>query len=1149
MSLQLILGSSGSGKSSELIRMALERSAAEPDRDALIIVPEQYTMQTQKRVVSMHPAHAVINIDILSFNRLAYRVFDEVGEDPSELLGDVGKEMIVRRLLIEHRDELTVFKGNSVSQGFAAQTVSVISELMQYGISPEKLMSESGRPSLDARLAGKIRDIACIYKAFTEYISERYLTAEEIPDRLLKVADSSNLLKGASVFMDNFTGFTPVQYRLIAKMLQMGCRIVMTLPADISRDPYELKDKTELFYITKETISKLEKICSEQGVERIKDILLSDNARLCVSGIDSMGDLAALERNIFRDWIRVYHEVPEHISLAALPDPDSEMRFIAMKIREYIKSGMYRYNDIAVVTSDMEGCRQSAEYWFAKYDIPVFFDEVRKISGNMLSMYISQLLRMLTGKFSIPAVCSFLKSGLSGFSKEESDLLENYILAFGVRNYSRWKKVWTYGASEKRRGDYGDAWDMKRLNSLREKFISVTEGIYKASAKKKVSVGDMTQEIILLMENTGIEELLNEKSSYYVSQGDAAKALEYESIYGALTDFLNKTVEVLGDEKMPLLEYAGIISSGLENAGIGIVPPGIDQVTIGNLRRTRLDSIKLLFFAGMTEDAVPAKPAGKGLITDRERELLREDDLFLAPTDKENLFTERFYLYSVLTKPSEKLVITWPVSKENDEVQPSSVIKNIKAIFPELREIKNDRIREESSLSKVTARSMLTEGFFDLREGREPESGFYPVYRWMRRSRENSAYTQRLASSALYGHTEERLSGGTAAALYPDGIRGGVTMLERYARCPFAHFLTYGLSIDERKVYRIDYPDFGNILHQSLEEFSKRLIARGYSWKTVSDSDRIKLSDESVDTVASKYRHSLLTDNYRYAYLTEKIRRMMRRTTGIITAQVRKGEFLPSDYESRIELDLSKASIRGRLDRLDKCVTDDSIYVRVIDYKTRDTDIDYSGLYYGTQLQLFIYMGAAIDNEKKNEALSGSTRYVRPAGAFYYYINDPLISNDDHDLVLSTEGAQSGEISSALALKGLAVDDDLTISLMDADLESEPKILPLSRKRDGSLTARSKAVSEEDFVMLKDYAYLKAEEFTDKIMKGEINARPALLKGVSSCSYCALRSVCGFDPGIPGFRYRSLRSLNRESCIQLIHDEMNEGSTGGTENV
>lgn len=1123
MSLQLILGGSGSGKTARLNRMAIEQARSHPDQNVFVLVPEQYTMQTQRSIAHMASGHCVMNMDILSFNRLAYRIFDEVGQTSVNLLGETGKSMIIRKILIEHAGELHAYRGNIRRAGFTNQVSSMLSELITYDISPEELDAHRADFAGDDMLYSRISDIAVLYKAFMQAIHERFMTAEEVPDLLCRVIRRSQMLKGACIYMDNFTGFTPVQYRLIGQLLRIADRVVITLPVDPAMHPYRSAQLSELFYLTKETIRRLNELCEENRIHRDEDILLKENHR-------SSQELAVLEKNIFRSWIQVYHEEPEHIRLYQTAGIDEEMRTVAETIHELVSKEHVRYREIAVVTADMEGCRRSAQYWMQRYDIPCFFDVRRAVSANMLPHFLLSLLDVMRRNFSYDAVFTYLKCGLSGFSREEADILENYVLAYGIRGWNRWNREWKYGADDLQSAGK----DLAQINALRKRFVDSVKAFYTTVKKKDVTVLDMIRSLYLLMGSLKIEDKLTEAAGQMREEGRTSEAAEYEQIYDAVIDMFEKMAQVLGNEQMSIAELRDILQTAFESMSIGIIPPGLDQVTFGDIRRTRLDSIRVLFFTDLNDSKVPAPAAGGGLITDRERQIMSEKGLQLAPTDRETICTERYYLYSVMTKPSERLYLLYPMQDDAGKKQaPSSILKQIQRIYEKLK----IETPPEAPSDTLRAGRRLIVGLRDAAARQQPDKTALSVYNWMTAQPSYRDFAHRAEDAAFYTYRDERLSPSTVEELYGKYLEGGVTMLEQYASCAFAHFLRYGLGLEERRVYEVKAPDLGTIYHRALEIFAKKVRAAGVSWRDITQQEREKMSDESVQEVVSTYNNAVMQGSSRYQYLTERVARIMRRTTWAIFEQLKKGSFEPSDFEMGFRGYAAGSHLRlsGRIDRMDLCPAGDGSleYVRIIDYKSGKTDIDYTMLYGGMQMQLFVYMNAALEGERSRLREKQILRTPSPAGVFYYDIDDPIILSAA-DVMAAPQEADEEAILNELYLRGLAVDDRDSIYAMDAKPGEKPKVLPLSYNKDDTLSAYSHAVPIDDFYGITQFVEKKTASIGDDIFSGRVSAVPYRAGDRQACTYCRYHAVCGFDSRLKGYRYRRLKELDRKKFFELL---------------
>ncbi len=1142
MSLQFILGGSGTGKSDRLYQMVIRQAMASPKEKILLIVPEQYTMQTQKHIVEAHPNHGVMNVDILSFERLAYRIFDELGQNQHEILEDTGKSMIIRRLLGEHKDELYAFRGNIRRQGFVEQVKSMLSELLQYGVSPEMLDRKCQELGNETALYVKLQDIRLIYEAFMNFINERYMTTEEVLDKLSEVIDQSELIRHSVIYMDDFTGFTPIQYKLMTRILTLAPKVVLALPVDVASRPYQYAEMEELFYLTKDTVGQLESICALYRVRRGKDILLTDSA---AGRFQNSPELAALEKQLFRGKVRPYEGELTDIALYQLPDPDREMQFVAMQIHACAVSGQYRYDEIAVVTSDMNRYRRSAEYWFGKYEIPCFFDGRRPVSGNMMVEWMRSLLNVLIQRFSYESMFRYLRCGLSGITREETDRLEDYVLALGIRGLNRWQQPWTgrlQGMNEA---------ELAGLNEIRERLIGPMAELYEVTKNKEAKVVDLIRAIYRYMLHLGIRQQIEKRQADFEAAGDLARAKEYAQIYEVMIELLEKVHLILGQEMMTVRELSEILDAGMADVRLGIIPPGMDQVTFGDIRRTRLDHIRVLFFAGMNDGLVPLVAGGTGLITELERQKLADYKLKLAPTARENTCTEQFYLYASMTKPSDRLILSYASQDASGhEQRPSVILDQVRRVFPKLHAETVMAKDEEMAGNDIhQGYASMIRGLRSIGENKQPGDMWRTVYDWFYQHPAYHGQTGRLVEAAFYNYQREILSGAAVKAVYGNQLTGGVTMLEKYAACAYAHFLTYGLKLKERQIYQVQAPDIGVIFHQAIERFSQRIGHSGFLWRDIPDDRRDAMVEECVKSVAMEYNHSVMQDSMRAQYLIEKIIRMTKRTVWALQQQLIKGDFDPVGYEMRFTTELETDSMRircgedgclslnGKIDRMDIYEEGGKRYIRIVDYKSGQTAFDLSSVYHGLQLQLMVYMNAARELEQKKDR----HKLVIPAGILYYHIDDPLIQTEGFDSLMRRAASKDQELSeddmailNSLVMNGLVVDDAEILTHMDRYPQEQPKVLPVSFKKDGSLSALSSAVPPEKFEVLAWHVKKKAESLSREIFAGKIPVYPYRYGQKTACDFCNYRNICGFDAGVEGYAWHRMKKMKKDEVWSEI---------------
>ena len=635
MSLQFIFGNSGSGKSSYLYRNILKEAAEHPEKNYLVLVPEQFTMQTQRELVRLEKSHAIMNVDVLSFARLAYRVFDGLGKQNLRVLEETGKNLVLRKLAGEQKKNLSVLGGNLNRMGYISEVKSLISELTQYNVSPEKLDTFLETEDVGETLRLKMQDISVMYHSFSEYLNGQYITAEEVLSLLCDVAEDSGIIKDSVIVFDEFTGFTPIQNQLLRKLLVLSERIIVSVTMDVGEDFYHCRGGQELFSMSKKTVSVLMKMAEELHITVEEPVVLSDGKKHRYKNAPS---LYFMEQNLFRPYYHKWRQKEDELRIVSLKNPREELHFVAREITKFVREKHYCYKDIAVVTGDVGLYDNYVDEIFTAYDIPYFLDQTRTILFHPFIEFIRAVLEVVELDFSYESVFRFLRCGLTGITERQIDLLENYVLAKGIRGRKKWEKQWTFVFDDTEKEN------LTEMNEVREKIYGFFAPLSEAFTQGK-TVRDETTVLYELIEKLEIEQKLKQKELEFERQGNQVKAKEYAQIYKIVMDLFDKVVDFLGDEVLPVKEYADILDAGFEAARVGVIPPGNDKVMIGDIERTRLNHIKILFFIGVNDDVVPKAGNAGGIISQFEREKMVACHLELAPGAREKVFIQRFYLY------------------------------------------------------------------------------------------------------------------------------------------------------------------------------------------------------------------------------------------------------------------------------------------------------------------------------------------------------------------------------------------------------------------------------------------------------------------------------------------------------------------------
>ncbi len=1018
MALQLILGSSGSGKSHFIYRKIIEESIQNPFSSYVVLVPEQFTMQTQRRLVQMHPGGGILNVDVLSFERLAYRVFQEVGGNALPVLGETGKSMVIQKVAQQRKDGLGYLGSQMRRTGCIQEMKSLISEFLQYDVSPgqlEELAQKGGGASL---FQWKLKDIGVIYQGFEEYLKERFLTAEAVLDVLCRRISQSRNLKDCVLVLDGYTGFTPVQLRLIRELLILGKQVYVT----VTMDPLAAESKGgayALFSMSAVMRKKLYRAAKEAQTAVQPDLWVEEKE---TSRFGKNPEMRFLERHLFRYHRAVFENRPQTIFLEACQNPLAEVEDTARRIQRLVREKGYRYGQIAVITGDLPTYASYARWVFEKAEIPCFIDEKHTVLMNPFVEYLRAAMEVMTERFSYESCFRYLRCGMSALSLEEIDELDNYVTALGIRGYVHWKESWVRlyrGLDEKK---------ILELNQSRERFLEELKPLIQGFRGAKKTVRERSEALYAFAVKNEVQKKLKIQERQFASRGQKAMEKEYAQIYGIVMELLNKMVEILGEEKVTAREYQQLFEAGLTEARIGIIPPSTDQVLVGDMERTRLSEIRALFFLGMNEGSIPKSPRQGGMLSQSDREIFARENIELAPDARELLAQARFYLYLNLTKPQDYLFLSYSQSNARGEsLAPSYLVSMIRKLFPKLAGEEPRRVdlleRPRESLA------YFLRGLQQLEyESRDPV--WESLYRWYRQSEEYRPEAEWLIQAAFCENTLYVYLLETAKILYGEISPYGATRLEQYASCAFAHFLRYGLGVTERAEYEFRALDLGNVMHQALEVFSRRIRDRHLDWKELKKEEREQLMEESLSQVAADYGNTILHSSARNEYMIQRTGRILNRTAWALQEQLKRGDFLPEGFEVTFE--------GGRIDRVDVCEDGKKVLVKVMDYKTGNTSFDLMAVYHGLQLQLMVYLDAALQVEQRKYR----DREVVPAAVFYYNIKDPLLKEK-----MGKDLDQTGErLLKELKVNGLVRSEQEILDHLDSTLET----LPVTRNKDGS---------------------------------------------------------------------------------------------------
>ncbi|HHW47665.1 MAG TPA: helicase-exonuclease AddAB subunit AddB [Clostridiaceae bacterium] len=1152
MSLRLIYGRAGSGKSRFCLDEIKSRLNSGQDRPLVLLVPEQFSLQAERNLIKTLGAEGILKAEVLSFRRMAFRVFSEVGGFARPHINASGKCMLIFRIIDELKDNLRVFSRSASQRGFVNTLLETISEMKRYNVSPEILEEVCNSAGENELLRYKLQEINLVYSEFERRLHQNYIDSDDDLTQLAVKLNSSRQFEGAEIWIDEFSGFTPQEYSVIEKLLKTAFRVSVCLCADCIPENPDI-DRTDLFLPTKTTALKLLKIARKNNVKVEDSVKLCrpDNAASCPTRFKNSRELCHLEEQLFSIPYKIYPEETSDISIFAAANMRSEVEDTARDIIRLCREKGMRFRDIAVVCRNLDAYEKQISTVFAQYGISCFIDAKRDISKHPLVLLITSAFEIFINNWSYESVFRYLKTGLTNIDRESVDIIENYVLACGIKG-GKWtqEEPWTYRMS----GDFTgrdlteyEQKNLSRVNEIREMIVKPLAG-FRSKIKGRKKCIEICEALFDFLCSIDVPAKIEGRIEMLKQNGRLDLANEYSQVWNIIVEVLDQIVEVAGKEQMNLEQFKKMLEIGLSEYRIGLIPPALDQVLVGSVERSKSHEIKALYILGVNDGVFPSAQSGEGILSDREREALRSYGVELAQDSRTRAFEELYLVYTTLTNAGSYLRLSYPAAdNEGKALRPSIIISRLRKIFPKIRE-SSDILSDDTGQDSLRLVSVPAPTFNELigalrkqAEGFNVNPLWWDVYRWFVQDEEWKSRCSKAISGMFYSNRADALSPERAKKLYGNIINTSVSRLEQFASCPFSYYIRYGLKAKERKIYKLDTPDIGTFMHTVIDRFSQGLKAKKMSFRTLEKNWCVKEVSDIVDDMLAKAPGWILSSSGRYKFFAARMKRIITRSIWLISEHIKRGNFEPAGYEivfgdggdfPPIVVELpsgEKVYLTGRIDRVDVLSAEEGLYLRIVDYKSGGKSFKLSDVYNGLQIQLITYLDAMLSVESR------SGKPLLPGGIFYVKLDDPIIKGDRE----SDDEAIEEAIIKQLKMKGLLLADVKLVKEMDRQIEGDSSIIP-ARINKGDVLGRASAATLEQFGLLRKYVRRLLAKMGEEILNGEISIKPYKKKNTTACDYCRYLSICQFDTRISGNRYRLLRDLKDDEVWEMIRDEGSE---------
>lgn len=1178
MTVNFIIGRSGSGKTTTIWERVSSRLKAEPlGAPIIILVPEQGSFGAERGLLAAGGVKGSLRAQTLSFSRLAYRVKQETGGSASLPISEEGKKMLIYKIISKRKEELKLFGASSDRPGFVERLSSLHTELKRCCLGAGDLEEQIGRMR-DATLgspilAGKLDDLHLVFSELDQEMSQLYIDEE---DRLAELAEhiaDSAYIRGAEIWVDGFHGFSNQEFIVLRELMQYADKMTIALTLDRIYPPGLAPHELELFHPAAVTYIKLRGLAEEMGLTVWDELL----APPVLPRFKDAPVLAHLERGLQRrhSWAGPVEQVKEAISIRAAASRRTEVEGVLREMQALARESGAKYGEMAVFMRNMADYEPLIAPLFQDFGVPFFLDQKQSELHHPLVEFIRSALDVVRRRWRYEDVFRCVKTELllpldRSITRAHMDELENYVLACGIHG-SRWTNGRSWKGIPRLSLEGSEAVDEAMLARMEACRKAVAEPLQAFEQRIKASRSglELCKAVYLLLEDTEAARKLEGMGAESLKQGRPEAAREHSQLWGAVLGLLDQIAEMMGKERIEFSLFAGVLETGLAELKMGLVPPALDQVLVGTMDRTRVSGVKYAFLLGFNEGVVPAQFKEDGILSEGERLLLEKSGMELAPGSSRKLLDERFLIYNALTTANRKLWISYAVADdEGKALLPSEVIRQLQGMFPQQLDEQflsgfpqsgndDDAVHMDFIGHPEQTLRMLLLQLRQWRQGAEIPGMWWEVYNWFaaEQGADKSADEQaaeyrhadlsmklkleRLLGSLFYRNEGIRLKKETSLRLYGGStLRGSVSRMERFVACSFSHFASYGLRLKERQLYKLQAPDIGQLFHAALSEMAKRLQEQGRSWGSMTADECRTEAGKTVDKLSPLLQGEILMSSKRYGYISRKLKNIVGRASVILGEHSRRGSFEPVglelDFGPGMELPPLRITLPngcvmevvGRIDRVDMAEGEQGILLRVIDYKSSQKDLKLHEVYYGLSLQMLTYLDVLLTYSEQwlgQEAL--------PAGALYFHVHDPLLTSANG---MNREQAEQ-ELMKRFKMKGLLTADREVVSLMDTTLDKGySSIVPVALKSDGSFYSSASVATPEQWGQLRSSVRSTISEIGTSITEGDVAIQPYRIQQETACTFCSFRPVCQFDEAVEGNSYNILSKPGKEVIWDLL---------------
>lgn len=1068
----------------------------------LMLVPDQFTLQAERDAFFYMGVKGMMDLEVVGISRFGSKILSETGGGRTPMIDKYGRHMLLTKIMKEHGEELGLYRGMERRNSFVEMANNFISELKQYGVDPADLASISAELEDDSFMKRKLQDISVIFKHYEEQISGKYIDTEDYISLCVSKIEKSQKVKNADIWIYGFDAFTPKNREIIGELMKHAENVNLVLTgSDPARDD-------ELFSLSRHLINDFEKQAAELGVSCEtagipEDYLITDKAK---SVMDIEQEIYALPVEP-----KGYEEGTTIVKAANFYN---EAETAAAKVRSLVRDKDLKYNEIILICNDLETRGAITKRVFGQYGIELFLDKKQSIIHNPASVFLLSLLELAEGEYHTETIFRLLKSGLTDLEWDMVEHLENYARKYRVSG-KRWTVPFSKGVNE-----YGEE-GLAQLETARGLIIEQISSFcsrFDSSATVKEKVQTLYD---FLTEECRLPEKLENLMAQQEEMGFLTSAGETAQVWGLIMDVLDQFVELVGEENVLADGFGEILKAGLEAIEVGLLPPSADGLIMGTMQRTRSSHVKAMLVLGANEGLLPAAAESNSILNEDEKQQLAAREIEICKVDRIRQQEEKMAIYKNLAKPSEELWISYSVSdEEGRELKPSQLLMKIHEIYPMLQEeedVVNTGSPGELLQADKAGMEHLTAALRAMAAGEGLDPAWKLALGWYKANDD----IDKLAAGLFYTGKQADIDQELIEKLYKKDQQGELVLspsrLEKYSRCPFAHFVQYGLRPDEQRVFEIGGREIGDVYHNCFMELSQWLSEDGTEpsdadsrWMTVSREACYEKVAEILDRENENYREGVMTAGREEQYRSGRLKEICSEISWILIDHVRQGRIRSMAFEQEfgrgrelppitVETEQGNVLIEGKIDRVD-ILSDDR--VKIIDYKTGNEKFSTEEARKGYRLQLMLYLRAA-------QGAGGD-----PAGVFYFLVNEPSVAVSTAGNITPEEltNAVTDAIRKDYKMNGVMINDPGVIESIAGEFSGYSQIVQIRRSANGvSGTGRDTLMEEDVFLDFQKEVDCKVQEICQELTSGKNPARPMKTKVTSACAYCSFKGICQFD--------------------------------------